>query len=113
MTLLNQDNPYQDALNGLGIEDPVQAFFDFCIEREQIRRRREAGEPPPWSDDPIFQKGRFLNVFREDDKGTKAVFQFVDPAKNSVSDLIHALFFARWCNQYTTLLTLDVALLKR
>ena len=109
----NDDNPYRDALVGLEIRDPVQAFFDFCIKREQIRYKRDAGEPPPWSDDLIFQKGRFLNVFREDDKGTKAVLQFADPVKGSVSDLIHALFFARWCNQHTTLLVLEPGLLKQ
>ncbi|MEM7029788.1 MAG: nucleotide kinase domain-containing protein [Chloroflexota bacterium] len=109
----NENNPYRNALLGLEIKDPVQAFFDFCLEREQIRHKRETGEPPPWSDDPIFQQGRFLNVFREDDKGTKAVLQFADPVKDSIPDLIHALFFARWCNQHTTLLSLKPALLKR
>jgi len=105
-------NPYQNALAGLEITDPIKAFFDWCIEREAIRLRREAGEPPPWSRDPIFQNGRFLNVFREDDKGTKAVLRFVEPVKASHPDLIHALFFARWCNQHTTLNTLNPHLLK-
>ncbi len=107
------DNPYRDALVGLDIEDPVQAFFDWCIERENIRSKREAGEAPPWTQDPVFQQGRFLNVFREDDKGTKAVLRYVDSVKDSVPDLIHALFFARWCNRRTTLLALDPSLLKR
>lgn len=97
------DNPYARALDGLTIEDPAKAFFDFCKERENIRMKRESGAPAPWSDDPIFQQGRFLNVFREDDKGTKAVLQFAEPAKDNTPNLIHALFFARWCNQHTTL----------
>ena len=71
-------NPYQDSLAGLEIADTVRAFFDWCIEREAIRVRREAGQPPPWSQDPVFQKGRFLNVFCEDDKGTKAVLRLAD-----------------------------------
>ena len=107
------NNPYRDALAGLEIEDPVAAFFDFCKEREEIRGKREAGEAAPWSADPIFQNGRFLNVFREDDKGTQAVLRFVEPVKSSLRDLIQALFFARWCNQYTTLLRLDSQLLKQ
>lgn len=87
-------------------------FFDFCIERERIRQRREAGEPFPWTDDAVLQNGRFLNVFREDDKGTKAVLQFAGSARENVSELIHALFFARWCNQHTTLLALESGLLQ-
>jgi len=105
-------NPYQDTLVGLKIADPVKAFFDWCIEREAIRIRRAAGESPPWTLDPIFQNGRFLNVFREDDKGTQAVLRFVDPVKASHPDLIHALFFARWCNQHTTLDALTPRILK-
>ena len=106
------NNPYQDSLAGLEITDPVRAFFDWCIEREAIRVRREAGKPPPWSQDPVFQKSRFLNVFREDDKGTKAVLRFAEPVKESHADLIHALFFARWCNRDTTLNALDPGILK-
>ena len=88
------NNPYAKALEGLHFDDPVKAFFDFCREREAIRLRREAGEPRDnWTKDPVFQQGRFLNVFREDDRVTKALFQFVKPlvgaakAKPSGTDL--------------------------
>ncbi|MEM9777452.1 MAG: nucleotide kinase domain-containing protein [Chloroflexota bacterium] len=110
---MNHNNPYASALVGLEIADPVQAFFNFCKERESIQQKREAGEPAPWSIDPIFQKGRFLNVFREDDKGTKSVIRFAEPVKGSLLDLIHALFFARWCNQHTTLDAIQPNLLKK
>ena len=64
---MNQNpNPYLNALDGLKINDPVKAFFDFCHEREKIRKNREIGLPFPWTDDKIFKKARFLNVFRED-----------------------------------------------
>ena len=36
-------NPYARALDGLQLDDPVQAFFEFCQERERIRVRRENG----------------------------------------------------------------------
>jgi len=111
MTSTPPTTPYSNALNGLDIPDPVSAFFGFCKERESIRKKRDAGLPPPWSEDPVFQQGRFLNVFREDDKGTQAVFRFVEPVKASRRDLVHALFFARWCNRHTTLNVLDVSLL--
>lgn len=100
-------DPYRAALRGLKLDDPVRAFFDWCRERERIRVRREQGLPPPWSADPIFQRGRFLNVFREDDKGTRAVVAFVRRAGRSLPELLHALFFARWCNRHSTLDRLD------
>lgn len=105
--------PYTHALDGLDLPDPVAAFFDWCRERERIRVKRDAGEPAPWTEDPIFRQGRFLNVFREDDKGTRAVLGFADPVRASIPDLVHALFFARWCNQFRTLTVLDVALIRQ
>ena len=53
--------------------------------------------------------GRFLNVFREDDRVTKAIFEFVKPIAEGPEDvLVQALFFARWCNRDTTLKANDI-----
>ena len=108
-TMKETANPYRDALQGLKLDDPVRAFFEWCRERERIRAQRERGLPPPWSDDPIFRQGRFLNVFREDDRGSRAVIAFVRRAGTAVPDLLQALFFARWCNRAATLDRMDPA----
>ena len=92
-------NPYADALDGLDLKDPVSAFFDFCKEREKIRIKREQGESFPWSEDQIFQKGRFLNVFREDDRVSKSIIRFAEGLEQDLPNLVQALFFARWCNK--------------
>ena len=96
-------NPYAKALDGLEIPDPVTSFFDFCIEREKIRKRRESGLPQPWTNDPIFRQARFLNVFREDDRGSKSILKFAKNLNEDFATLIQALFFARWCNKQETL----------
>ena len=101
--MITPNNPYANALDGLELADPVSAFFDFCRERENIRIRRQKKESRPWTDDPIFRKGRFLNVFREDDRGSKSILRFCRSFENNLSDLIHALFFSRWCNRQETL----------
>ena len=106
-------NPYATALDGLVLDDPVSAFFDFCRERENIRLEREMGSPKPWTDDPIFQKGRFLNVFREDDRGSKAILHFAKNLEQDLPTLIHALFFARWCNRQETLDKLSTNILSK
>ena len=98
------NNPYAKALEGLHFEDPVKAFFDFCREREAIRLRREQGQPREnWTQDPVFQQGRFLNVFREDDRVTKALFHFVEPlvkAAEAKSSGMLKLLPARKSNMY-------------
>ena len=96
-------NPYARALDGLEIPDPVTSFFDFCIEREKIRKRRDSGLPQPWTKDPIFRQARFLNVFREDDRGSKSILRFAKDLNEDFITLIQALFFARWCNKQETL----------
>ena len=96
-------NPYENSLDGLILDNPVSAFFKFCKERENIRLKREMGSPAPWTDDPIFQKGRFLNVFREDDRGSKAILNFAKNLEKDIPTLIHFLFFARWCNRQETI----------
>ena len=103
------ENPYAHSLDGLEIEDPVKSFFDYCKKREDVRVKRESGEAYPWTDDPILQKGRFLNVFREDDKVSKSIIKFAEPAKEDLPLLIQALFFSRWCNRDSTIdkLSLD------
>jgi len=45
-----------------------EALTYFIIERELIRRRKEAGEGEPWTNDPILAKYRFCNVRRRDDR---------------------------------------------
>ena len=100
------ENKYASALDGLEIEDPVESFFDFCKERENIRISRENGEDFPWSKDEIFQNGRFLNVFREDDRVSKSIIKFVGNLNEEPSKLINAVFFSRWCNRQEVLDTL-------
>ena len=96
-------NKYSTSLDGLTIDDPVKSFFDYCIEREKIRKNRESGKSFPWSHDEIFQQGRFLNVFREDDRVSKSIIKFAEPLKDNLPMLIQALFFGRWCNRQETL----------
>ena len=96
-------NKYRTSLDGLVIENPVESFFNYCIERENIRIKRESGEAFPWSEDKIFQNGRFLNVFREDDRVSKSIINFAKPLTDDLPLLIQALFFSRWCNRQETI----------
>jgi hypothetical protein len=43
-------------------------FFAYLVKREAIRQRRAAGQPKPWTDDPILRSYKFCNVYREDDR---------------------------------------------
>jgi hypothetical protein len=43
-------------------------YWYFAAERQQAFRRRVAGEPGPWTADPILREYKFCNVFRAADR---------------------------------------------
>ena len=49
----------------------LELFRYWIYERAAILEKKEANEPKPWSNDPIFQQFRFCNVRREDDFVTR------------------------------------------
>jgi alpha-glutamyl/putrescinyl thymine pyrophosphorylase clade 1 len=51
--------------------DQIFQLCQYIKERESIRIKKEAGEPFPWTDDPILQTYKFTNVHRSDDRTTK------------------------------------------
>ena len=74
-------------------------FFAFARERENIRLRREAGHPWPWTEDPILREYRFCNVYREDDRVTRWFRQEIrDPVAESPSRSVLACTAFRWFN---------------
>ena len=55
----------QNFTKASSIEERLHNFFDFARERHAIFLRRSRGYPKPWTLDPILQKHRFCNVYRE------------------------------------------------
>jgi hypothetical protein len=45
-----------------------ELYWQFAAERQQAFERRVAGQPWPWSDDPILREYKFCNVFRAADR---------------------------------------------
>ncbi|WP_374407399.1 nucleotide kinase domain-containing protein [Pelagerythrobacter sp.] len=54
-----------------GNRSSVAGFFAFMAAREQLRIRKESGEPWPWSEDNILNTYKFTNVKRENDRTTQ------------------------------------------
>lgn len=52
-------------------QEAYETFWYFCNERHAIYLKKEAGQEPPWTDDPILQEWKFCNVFRQLDKQSK------------------------------------------
>lgn len=84
------------------IEDPEQRFLAFIKERENIRRQRELGLSPPWTEDPYLQAYRFTNVNRENDKVSKHYQKTVRDRYGENSLVFPATVLYRWYNRIST-----------
>jgi hypothetical protein len=82
--------------------DTTQLLY-WVTEREAIRRRRAAGEPPPWTDDPILREWSFCSVRREDDRVTRWIKDNWREPHKADPDLWFAMVVARFVNWPDTL----------
>ena len=64
-----------------------------------MRRRREAGEAPPFSKDEILATYRFCNVNVQDDRGSRAIFDMFTKPYADHPGLIVALTVCRFTNE--------------
>ncbi len=54
------------------ISEEIVLYLYWIEERERIRLKKEDAEAdPPWTEDEIFKKFKFCQVFREDDRTTR------------------------------------------
>jgi alpha-glutamyl/putrescinyl thymine pyrophosphorylase clade 1 len=68
-----------------------KAVTDFAVERENIRRKHDAGLSFPWTNDSILRDYRFCNVERERDTVTKDVTALYREPHKDDPDLWFAL----------------------
>lgn len=85
-----------------------QAFWAFVRERHSIYLRRRAGQPPPWTEDPVLAKFKFCNVYRQLDRVTEALKERLKKVETGEDTLFHISMFRlfNWPPTYDALLPL-------
>ena len=81
----------------------LNPFLHWISERESIRVKKERGDAPPWTTDPILASYRFCNVRREDDKVTRWIHNNIRVPYADHPNLWLMLCAARWINHPATL----------
>jgi hypothetical protein len=71
-------------------------LWAFVNERDAIYKRRLAGQPFPWTDDPILRSYRFGNVYRDLDPATLLVRTTLH-AREPIDQLSGFIAFRRHC----------------
>ena len=74
----------------------LDIFWAFVNERHSIWHRRFIlGESYPWTDDPILQRNKFTNVYRELDPGTQFSIEHIMKAEASRPDIVFNVMMYR------------------
>ena len=81
----------------------VRQLLYWMEEREKIRRHHDAGDPWPWTNDPILSVYSFTNVRREDDRVSKWIADNLCKPNAEDPDLWFLLTVGRFVNWPDTL----------
>lgn len=75
------------------LEQQIKNLYTYMREREAIRILRAAGNPPPWTKDPILRTWKFTNVKRDHDRTTRGLItEFYEHAKAARRPRLEILF---------------------
>lgn len=76
----------------------------FIVERYKIHVRKDIlGKPRPWTSDPVLQTYKFTNVFREDDRVSRALIELVSHNSSLTlkEKVLNTFLFRSWNNPDT------------
>jgi hypothetical protein len=74
--------------------DRALDFLDFVEARHEVFMRRQAGEPQPWTDNPIVATRKFTNVFRVLDYGSQFVLtDLIEDGLDPVDQLMRLFLY--------------------
>ena len=85
------------------VPEQIDIFWQFIYKRQMIWEKRvKEGLSPPWTDDPILQKARFTNVYRELDPGTQYLREHILEAEAPDRDKIFNVMIYRLIGRKST-----------
>jgi len=83
-------------------QESVERFFYWVHERMAIRKKKERGDPWPWTEDPIFREFKFTNAHREHDKTTVWFREHIRDPLALKPEVYMATVIFRWFNLIET-----------
>ncbi len=84
-----------DRRSDLADSPTVKELCNFAHERIEIWKKKVSGSTPPFTNDPVLQKYRFCNVFREFDKQTIAIHTILNPLRDDFALWLLNMFYCR------------------
>ena len=81
----------------------TESLLYFIAERLAVQHKKDAGEPRPWTNDPILDEGKFCHIERERDRTTARIREKWREPHADNPDLWFAMRVARRINHWPTL----------
>ena len=99
------------ATRELTVSPVLDTFFKWMAERDRIRKKRLAGEPPPWTQDQVLNEHKFCNVFRIYDRGTQYILKkVINTGSQDHQEVCFRVMLFKLFNRISTWESLDEAL---
>lgn len=79
------------------------AYWRFAAERQRVFHRRAAGDPPPWTGDPIIGRHKFTNVYRATDRVSQFLIRdVIYTGPQEIDELVYRILLFKIFNKIET-----------
>lgn len=81
----------------------LDVYWRFAAERHAIYLRRVAGDPPPWTTDPVLASWRFTNAYRAADRVSQYLIrQVIYAGDQNPHEVVFRVLLFKWFNKIST-----------
>ena len=87
----------------------LRTYWRFAVERQRVYHARLAGDPGPWTSDPVISQYRFTNAYRAVGRVSQELISVAYKGPQSPDDLVLRVLLFRFFNKPATWQALDEA----
>lgn len=82
--------------------DVLASYWVFAAERQRVYHRRLAGDPGPWTENPVLSRFRFTNAYRAADRVSQDLIRLTYDGSQEPDDLLLRVLLFRFFNKTST-----------
>jgi hypothetical protein len=80
----------------------LASYWTFAAERQRVYHRRLAGDPGPWTENPVLSRFRFTNAYRAADRVSQDLIRIAYDGSQDPEDLLFRVLLYRFFNKPST-----------
>ena len=87
----------------------LRSYWTLAAERQRVYHARLAGDPGPWTEDPVVSRYRFTNAYRAADRVSQDLIRVIYAGPQNPRDLLIRILLFRFFNKPQTWSALKLA----